>query len=322
VSADGHAGPVDVAEGLRVGGGDDPVDVDPGAIGEARELVGEGDVDVAIGGLGQLGQLGRLRGAHRPDLGVQETAVQRHAARLAAGAEAAHQLGVGGQVAEHAPAVDALGTEDAEELVLGAQSAALGERGGDARARRAHGHGRLDRHGGAGPQPGADVAEDGVEGPPIGLRVGIDEQRGHGDHELGAGGHRLARVGGRGQPSVGDDLCEHLGKALLAGEWRLGPVDEVHDRPVDVAADNGVARACDLCGDGQSDLAQRDDDGPHWAASSATVWPVRALASAASATITVSRPSVSVTTGAFASPASMSQKVSSSTSSGSRRASA
>ena len=30
---------------------------------------------------------------------------------------------------------------------------------------------------------------------------------------------------------------------------------------VDVAADDGVAGAGDLCGEGQSDLAQRDDDG-------------------------------------------------------------
>ena len=38
----------------------------PVAVGEAGELVGQADVDVAVGGLGELGQLGGLGGAQVP----------------------------------------------------------------------------------------------------------------------------------------------------------------------------------------------------------------------------------------------------------------
>ena len=51
---------VDVREGLAVGAADDLQDVDPDALGVARELVGQGDVHVAVGRLGELGELGRL----------------------------------------------------------------------------------------------------------------------------------------------------------------------------------------------------------------------------------------------------------------------
>ena len=54
-----HAEPglVDVAVRLAVGGRDDLQDVDADPVRIARELVGEGDVDVAIGRVGELGEL-------------------------------------------------------------------------------------------------------------------------------------------------------------------------------------------------------------------------------------------------------------------------
>src|SRR5690606_5584127 len=67
VAADRDARLVDVAVGLRVAGLDDLLDVDAVAVGEPRELVGQADVDVPVGGLGQLGQLGRLGRAQVPD---------------------------------------------------------------------------------------------------------------------------------------------------------------------------------------------------------------------------------------------------------------
>src|SRR5919197_570956 len=85
-----------------------------GTIGEACELIGQRNIHVAIRSLGELRQFRRLGRSHRPDLGGQEAAVQGDAAGLAGGAEAAHELGVGGEVAEDAAAVDALGAEDAE----------------------------------------------------------------------------------------------------------------------------------------------------------------------------------------------------------------
>ena len=322
MAPDGDPGAVDVAEGLRVGGGDDAVEVDPGAVGEARELVGQRDVHVAVGGLGELGQLGGLGGAHRPHLRVEEAAVELDPARLAGGAEPAQELGVGREVAEHAPAVDALGAEDGEELVLGAQAAVARERRRDPVAGRADGQRRLDRHRGARLQAGADVGQHRVERAEVRTGVGVDDQRRHRHDELRAAGDRLRGVGRRPQAPVADDLGQRLGEPGLAGEGRLRRVDEVDRGRVDVAADDLVAGAGDLGGERQADLAQRDDDRPQMATSTATVAPSRALASAASATSTVSSPSASVTTGASASPASRSQNASSSTSRGSRRASA
>jgi len=60
VPAHGDAGTVDVAVGLGVARVDDLVHVDAVLRGEARELVGQPDVDVAVGRLGELGHLGRL----------------------------------------------------------------------------------------------------------------------------------------------------------------------------------------------------------------------------------------------------------------------
>ena len=124
-------GMVDVAEGLRVRRGDHAVDVDAHAVGVLGELVGQRDVHVAVGRLGELGQLGGLGRAHAPDLGVEERAVELDAARLARRAEAADELGVGVEVAQDAAAVDALGAEDEVEVLLLGQAAGGLERGGD-----------------------------------------------------------------------------------------------------------------------------------------------------------------------------------------------
>ena len=94
----------------------------PSASACAGELVGEGDVQVAVGRLGELRQLGRLRRAHRPHVGVEERAVELDAARLAALAEAADELRVRREVAQHAAAEHALGAEDDPEVLLGAQA--------------------------------------------------------------------------------------------------------------------------------------------------------------------------------------------------------
>jgi hypothetical protein len=95
---------VDVAERLGVRRVDDPLDVEAAGVGGPRELVGVGDVQVAVGRLGELGQLGGLGATHRPDLGLlQERPVQLGGALLARLAQPADQLGVGLEVAEHPP---------------------------------------------------------------------------------------------------------------------------------------------------------------------------------------------------------------------------
>src|SRR5699024_6668833 len=66
VAADGDAGLVDVGVGLGVGGLDHVVHVDAVVLGEQGEFVGQGDVHVPVGGLGQLRQLTGLRAAQVP----------------------------------------------------------------------------------------------------------------------------------------------------------------------------------------------------------------------------------------------------------------
>src|ERR1051326_6726225 len=60
MAAHGDSWAMEVAERLRVARLDDTVDVDADAICIKRELVGQADVDVAIGRLRQLGQFRRL----------------------------------------------------------------------------------------------------------------------------------------------------------------------------------------------------------------------------------------------------------------------
>ncbi len=166
--------------------------------------------------------------------------------------------------------------------------------------------------------PAADRLADGVDAAPVRARVLVDEQRRHGDDELGALGDGGGRVGRRAQAPAGDDLGERLLEAALAGKRRHAGVDGVDRARVDVAADDLVAGARDVGRQRQAHLAQRDDDRPH----RRTVRRVRALSSTFSAQRTVCSPSSSDTVGESSSPSTKSQNASSSASSGSRRCSA
>ena len=76
VTADADAGLVDVRVRLAVGAVDDFLDVDAHAVGVAGEVVGQGDVDVAVGRVGDLAELGGLGAAHGHDLGVEHGVVE------------------------------------------------------------------------------------------------------------------------------------------------------------------------------------------------------------------------------------------------------
>src|SRR5690606_5843115 len=118
VAADRDARLVDVAVGLRVAGLDDLLDVDAVAVGEPRELVGQADVDVPVGGLGELGQLGRLGRAQVPDavragqvvtgVEVEDRLVEGDTAGGGRLVDAADQLGVAAQVREDPAGEDPL----------------------------------------------------------------------------------------------------------------------------------------------------------------------------------------------------------------------
>ena len=69
MAADGYSRAVNVTEGLTVGRFNHALDVDSFAVCKARQLVGESDVDVAVGRFGELDHLGRFGRSRRPDLG-------------------------------------------------------------------------------------------------------------------------------------------------------------------------------------------------------------------------------------------------------------
>ena len=127
VSADRDAGSVDVAERLAVARVDHLEDVDVVLIGVAGELVGEADVDVAVGRLGQLGQLGRLAAAEVPHavrsgqvvalVELQRRFVERDRQLGAGLVDAADQLRIAAQVGEDPARVDAFRAERDEQIV-------------------------------------------------------------------------------------------------------------------------------------------------------------------------------------------------------------
>ena len=57
---------MNVGVGLRVAGVDDTLNVKAGLVRVDGELVGQPDVDVAVGGLGELGHLSSLSPTHVP----------------------------------------------------------------------------------------------------------------------------------------------------------------------------------------------------------------------------------------------------------------
>ncbi|CAB5035638.1 unannotated protein [freshwater metagenome] len=123
VATDRDSRAVNVAEGLTVGRLNHALDVNPFAVCEACQLIGEGDVDVTVGRFGELDHLGRLGRTHRPHFGFEERSVQLYAARLTGRAEAAKQLRICSEIGEDTAAENSFGAEDGEEVLLGGQPA-------------------------------------------------------------------------------------------------------------------------------------------------------------------------------------------------------
>jgi hypothetical protein len=102
------------------------VHVDAVGRGEARELVGQADVDVAVGGLGQLRHLGGFGTAQVPDpvaalqigalVELQHLLVEGPGPVGTRRVEAADELGVATQVGEDPAGEDPLRGEDEVEV--------------------------------------------------------------------------------------------------------------------------------------------------------------------------------------------------------------
>ena len=105
-----HAGAraQDLDPRVAVGQGDRLPHVDAEAIGQAGELVGRGDVDVAVGVLHQLDHLGR-RGVGEHDLAAHEGGVQIAPRLGRRPVEPADDAGVLDQLAQDLAGQDAFG---------------------------------------------------------------------------------------------------------------------------------------------------------------------------------------------------------------------
>ena len=91
---------------VAVGQFDHPPDIQAHAVADHRQLVGEGDVDVAIGVLGQLDQFGRVGVGHQAGA-LDEDAVKLVGAGGAGGGQAADDAVVFHQFQHHAAGQDA-----------------------------------------------------------------------------------------------------------------------------------------------------------------------------------------------------------------------
>ncbi len=268
VPADRDARPVQMAERLRVAGVGDGGEVHPDPVRVPGELVGQGDVDVPVGGLGELGELRRLGGLQLPDavrpalrrqLGarveVQHRPVELGAAPGGGRVGPAHQLGVAAQVGEDPAGADPLRAEDQREVP------ALGQPGAGRQARRPAAPGDAHRQGGlvadqrAPAQPGRDRVGGGVEQGEVGRAVGGGDQRDDQDDRLGPGDGG-GGVGGGAQPALGDHPFERLVQSGLARERRPALVDRLDHRRGDVGAGHPVALGGELDGERQTELAQ------------------------------------------------------------------
>ena len=119
MAAHADARPVEVRVRLRVGGLKCLADVDIVPRAVERELVGQCDVHVAVGGLCQLGELGGLRTLDGPHFGVEGRPVELNRGFGAVGIYAAHDLGVLAEVFESAARVQALRAERELEIAAG-----------------------------------------------------------------------------------------------------------------------------------------------------------------------------------------------------------
>jgi hypothetical protein len=156
VTADAEARLVDVRVRLAIRRVDHLVDVDPDPFGVASELVGEGDVDIPIGRVGELAELGRLCALHRDDLGVEDGVVERRGPSRGARPDPADELRIGREVAQGGAAVQALRRECDEEVLVRTEAGLAGQARREPLPRVADRERRLEDHERAGMDTGGD----------------------------------------------------------------------------------------------------------------------------------------------------------------------
>ena len=271
MTPDCNAGLVDVAERLTVRRSDHLGNVGPERIGVNGKFVGEGDVDVAVGGLGQLREFGRLDAGQRPDavptfqvrpvVKVEDRLVELHRRLGRRRIDATDQLRVLAKVGEDPARTHPFGAVAHEEVLACDQPAQLGQPRGETVPGGADWQGRLVTDQRARLQASTHGFRYRVERREVALTVVVDDQRNDDDDDIRFGHHRL-RLGARLHHPVGDNGREPVVEVVLAGKRRRPCIYQVDDRLVDVGADDTTALAGDLDGQRQADLAKANDTDP------------------------------------------------------------
>ncbi|EEF93744.1 hypothetical protein CATMIT_01623, partial [Catenibacterium mitsuokai DSM 15897] len=253
-----RAGLEDVDARMAVGQPDQFPHVDAELVADDRQLVGEGDVDVAEGVLGELAHLGGAR-VGDDALAAHEAAVQLGGALRAARGHAADDAVVLDQFAHHLArqhALGAVGDVDVggfADLLREAQvSARIGQPlrellgGADRRGRLQHHQIALTQHRRQRLGRGFDIAQ-------VGLVIALERGR-HRD-QVGVG--VFGRGAGAQQAAVDRGAYGDVERGL--DDVDLAAVDRVHDRGGHVDADHALARRGERGGGGKADVTQADD---------------------------------------------------------------
>src|SRR5579859_2896022 len=91
---------------LRIGGRDSLASIEAAKIGKTCELVGQRNIDIAIGGLDELYKLSLIRTGHHNDLRIQDTAIESRRSLRTGGIDPPNDLRIDRQVAEDAAGGD------------------------------------------------------------------------------------------------------------------------------------------------------------------------------------------------------------------------
>ena len=250
MAADGDAGLVNVAVGLRVARLDHLVDVDARGRGVLRELVREPDVDVAVGGFGKLRHLGRFGAAEIPHavaasevralVEVEHGLVEGNGTLGASGRESADELRVLAKIGEDTAGEHALGGEDKVEVGALGQARALFEHGLPARTGCADGQGGFVRNERARGQVCCERARRVIHPPKVGAGLVVNEEGNHENHGVGAR-NRVGVVGRRAQFFGRHELGEQLTEVRFTRKRFDTLVNELNGGRVDINSDDVVA---------------------------------------------------------------------------------
>jgi len=251
VPAHARTGAEDAHARVQVGQADGFGNVHAKAVGQARELVGDGDIDVAVGVLHQLDHLGGS-GVGEDDLAAHEGGVQVAAGFGAGRGDAADHARVFDQFAQDLAGQHAFGGVDHVKIDAGFQAGALedGQQQVDRGARR---RSRFEHHQVAGLQHGHNRLGGGDHRAHVGAFVVIKGRR-HGDEKsvrpLGLGADFQVAGFARGLHQCAQTgLVDVHFTVLQAG----------YDLLVDIHADDAHPVRGEGARSGQSNVSQAED---------------------------------------------------------------